>query len=331
MSTLSAPPAPASPVTPAHTLGGTGAIVPHLAGVPAERLLAAYEECRKITRTRARNFYHGLKLTPEPRRSAIYSIYAWMRAADDLVDSGAPLAERRKTLSAFGETTRRVLAGGKTPPGSAAFWTSFAATALSYPIDQSIFRDTLEGLQEDLDAVSYSTDEDLSRYCYRVAGTVGLACVAIWGLREGADPEKARQWALRRGQAFQRTNILRDLAEDLDATPSRLYIPADAFARHGVSPDELRAWKNEKACAALVLDQAAIAREHYTASEGLESLIDPACSPTLWAMTRIYAGILALIEENPRRVVMPARVRLRGTTKAGIAIAAALRARAGKW
>lgn len=311
--------------------GPTEAIVPRLRGVSETQLAAAYAACRDITRERARNFYYGLRLTPEPRRSAIYSIYAWMRSADDEADAHAPAARRHAALRAFRDRTDAILRGEPIPADSAPFWTAFAATVQSYPVQPYIFRDMLDGLDEDLETVGYRTDEQLSRYCYRVAGTAGLACVWIWGLRNGVDAAHAQDLALRRGQAFQRTNILRDFAQDFDETPSRVYIPADAFAEHRVTPADVRAWAHPDRCAALVLRQAAITREHYRASEELQSLIDPGCAPTLWAMTRIYSGLLALIEQDPSRVSGNRRIRLPGARKASIAISAALWARVGRW
>ncbi|MBY0310793.1 MAG: phytoene/squalene synthase family protein [Phycisphaerales bacterium] len=313
--------------------GPTGAVVPSLDGVSADVLRAGFGDAARVTQARARNFYHGLRLTPEPRRGAIYSIYAWMRAADDLADEPQPVEERRVALGAFRERTFALLAGrvdvldARTP----SWWHAFGATCASYPIDPVIFTDLLAGLEEDLAGAAYSDDAALHRYCYRVAGTAGLACLWIWGLREGADAERARELALRRGQAFQRTNILRDLAQDLDERPARVYVPADVLKRHGMSVEQLRAWSDPEACRRVIADQAALARGHYAASQELESMIDPACSPTLWAMTRIYSGLLDLIEADPSRVVSDRRIRLPGTKKATIAIGAALWAKVGRW
>jgi phytoene synthase len=300
-----------------------------LSGVDQRTLAASFIECRGITRERARNFYYGLRLTPEPRRSALYAIYAWMRAADDAADgeAGGDLAEQRRALAAFRETTERVLRG-ELPTGTAAgFWPAFAATVARYGIDHGIFEDVFRGLEEDMDHRGYATDADLSRYCYRVASTVGLACLAVWGLRPGVDEAVARDLAVRRGQAFQRTNILRDFAQDYDSRPRRVYLPMDAFARHGISPEDLREWRNPEACRRLVAEQAAIAREHYRASAPLDEMIDPACRPTLWAMTRIYSGLLAVIEGNPARIVARRRIRLPSTRKALIALRAAIAGR----
>lgn len=313
--------------------GPTGAIVPSLNGVSDSVLEAGFADAARITQSRARNFYHGLRLTPEPRRGAIYSIYAWMRAADDLADEPKPVEERRQALGEFRQRTMALLARDvdvldrSTP----SWWHAFGATCASYPIDPVIFTDLIAGLEEDLAGAVYPDDAALHRYCYRVAGTAGLACLWIWGLREGADPEQARELALRRGQAFQRTNILRDLAQDLDERPARVYVPADVLARHGVTVEQLRAWSDPAACTRVIADQAEIAREHYIASKDLESMIDPTCSPTLWAMTRIYSGLLDLIEADPARVVSDRRIRLPGAKKATIALGAALWAKVGRW
>ncbi len=314
-----------------RAVGPTTSVVPSLPGVADAQLRQSFEACARITRERARNFYHGLRLTPEPRRGAIYSIYTWMRAADDLADEHKPLDERRRNLADFRALTERCLAGETPGPSAEIWWPAFAATCASYPIDPIIFSEMLDGLESDLDHDAYPDDAALSLYCYRVAGTAGLACLWIWGLREGVDASKARDLALRRGQAFQRTNILRDFAQDFDETPSRLYIPADALSARRLTGEDVRLWRDDARCTSLIADQCRIAREHYNASAELESMIDPACAPTLWAMTRIYSGILTLIEQDPSRIAGERRVRLAGAKKVSIALGAALWAKVGRW
>ena len=78
----------------------------------------ALRHCRAVTRRRARNFYYGLKLSPEPQRSALYAIYAWMRRADDLVDDAGDVGDvdaARRTLESFGRTTEAILSGDAEP------------------------------------------------------------------------------------------------------------------------------------------------------------------------------------------------------------------------
>lgn len=303
---------------------------PSLPGVGPDQLAAAYADCARITRERARNFYYGLRLTPEPRRSAIYSIYAWMRTADDQADAQSTVPERRAALARYRDLTDRVIRGERLT-NQAPYWTAFAATVAGYPIERSIFHEMLDGLDEDIDHGGYQIEADLSRYCYRVASTVGLVCISIWGTAPGADLELVQRLAVRRGQAFQRTNILRDYAEDFDSEPSRVYLPQEAFAAAGLTPEAVRSWTDPDGCARFVQSQAAIARAEYHASDGLERLIDPTCAPTLWAMTRIYSALLEIIEIDPGRVVRAKRVRLKSAHKASIAIAASWRARSGRW
>lgn len=312
------------------THAGTGQIVPSLPGVSDRELKRCFESCAAITRRRARNFYHGLKLTPEPRRSAIYAIYAWMRAADDVADEPGDLATKRARLATFARRTETVLRGRQADRSIARssdsphadLWPALAATVLSYRLDHRIFHDMIAGLEDDLKTFEYLDEDQLSRYCYRVAATAGLACLWIWGLRPGVDRARAERLAIERGQAFQRTNILRDFREDFDAKPRRVYIPRESFDRARLTPDQLRAWSDPEACRGFVQEQARKARAFYESSAPLDDLIDPACKPTLWAMTRIYSGILSHIEADPASIASDRRIRLSGIRKASIALRA---------
>ncbi|MBA4120122.1 MAG: phytoene/squalene synthase family protein [Isosphaera sp.] len=301
----------------------TADVRPSLRGVDPAGLDRSFALCRAVARSRARNFYYGLKLTPEPRRSAVYAVYAWMRDGDDRVDAAGTAAEKRTALERFAASTRAALQSGQWEPAAReSYWPAFAATVGSYQIDHALLWSMVDGLAEDIEPVACSTTADLERYCYRVASTVGLACVSVWGLRPGlspADTARAPELAIRRGHAFQLTNILRDLAEDLDQSPPRVYVPADTLARHGLSPAQLRAWAQPQRCAALVRELAGVAAAHYAASADLERMIDAACTPTLWAMTRIYRGLLSVIERDPARVCVGPRVRLSSAHKGLIA------------
>ncbi|MGD9690696.1 MAG: phytoene/squalene synthase family protein [Phycisphaerales bacterium] len=302
---------------------GTGVMAPARAG---EELRASFDHCREVTRRSARNFYYGLCLTPEPRRSAVYSIYAWMRHADDVVDDPAPLEVRRRRLDELRDATEAVLRG-ESPGGSEGFWPAFESTLREYPIKHEWIRDMLAGMGEDLEHAGYATQAELDQYCDRVASTVGLVCVSIWGLRAGASTEAARSMSIARGRAFQLTNILRDIGHDYDESPGRVYVPRALLEEHGLTAAELRGWKKPGACEALVGSLVELARARYRESEPLERLIDPACAPAMWGMTRIYSGLLEAIARAPARVVGPGRVRLSPLVKGFIAVRAFARAR----
>lgn len=294
---------------------------------------AAFAFCRDVAKRRARNFYYGLCLTPEPRRSAIYTIYAWMRAADDEADAAPCPAEARARLVARREALVRFVRDETLTPEARKdpVWVALRATMRAFSVNADDLFAMLDGLAEDLEHGGYATREDLRRYCYRVASTVGLVCVSIWGVR----PEMEREWptvrqlAERRGIAFQMTNILRDFAQDYDG--GRVYLPQEDFAAAGLTPADLRAWRDPSRCERMIASLCAWARGEYDASAPLDGMIDPACRPTLWAMTRIYSGLLAKIEVSPSRIVDTRRIRLASAQKAGIAAVAVVKARRGAW
>lgn len=303
-------------------------------------LAGAYAACADIVRERARNFYYGLRLTPEPKRSAIYAVYAWMRAADDQVDEAGSLEEKRRRLDTFRETTERMIRGehlGAHQDDPA--WIAFRHTVETYSISAAELRHMIVGQERDIEIESaqvghverpdpmMATREDLRAYCDCVASTVGRVCVRIWGLRSGANWPQALELAGTRGLAFQLTNILRDYAEDYDE--GRVYLPAEDFTRCSVTAAQVRAWSPEAASRSMVLGMARWARESYDASAPLDDMIEPECLPALWAMTRIYSGLLSIIERKPERVVGAKRIRLSSAHKAAIALRAAIMARAG--
>lgn len=272
---------------------------------------AAVAACERVTRERARNFHYGLRLTPPDRRWAMYAVYAWMREADDLADAAGPdRAERERRLARFRADTDRAFQGHA--DGSSACMVALAEAVKRFQLRADEFHDMLTGQLGDLDAARFETWEELRQFCYRVAGTVGLVCIRVWGFR---DPEAPRL-AVDRGIAFQLTNVLRDLREDLEA--GRCYLPLREYAAMELTPERLLAWETGDACAEFVRAQCGRAMDHYRRSEPLDRMIDPACLPTLWAMTQIYRGILGRIQARPR-IVVEGRARLSSVRKAWIA------------
>ena len=289
------------------------------AGVPAE-LLPAIAECERITRTRARNFWYGLRLTPEPQRSAMYAIYAWMREADDLADAeGIADDERVRRIAQFRHDTDAALAGH--PPGGRPTWRALAWVAAHHALAPRDFHDMLDGQLGDVGSVRFETWDDLRGFCYRVASTVGLVCIRVWGFSDPAAPALA----VDRGIAFQLTNILRDYREDFDQ--GRVYLPAEDFRRMDLTPEMLRRWSPAPQCEEFMRAQCDRAAQFYERSAPLDAMVTPSCVPTLWAMTEIYRALLGRIQANPAAVVGPRRVRVPSWRKAFIAWRASRRSR----
>ncbi len=311
--------------------------------VPADRDLAtqqAYRMCARIVRDRAKNFYLGLRLTPEPKRSALFAIYAWMRAADDIADAPIDPARSRERLADFRETTLAVLGGGRRRAAGASdlVWLAFIDTVNRFQLRTDEFLHTLDALELDIHADEgvdpedpqtvrprFKTFEGLEQYCYGVASTVGLICARIWGIRDNAVWDEARPLAIDRGYAFQFTNILRDIREDYE--DGRVYVPESLLNTHGLNGLRLATWNDPASCAACVRDMAERALGYYERSNRLDEIIHPDGARPLWAMTKTYRVLLERIIEKPSSVAEPDGLSLPARAKLSILAGAMLRGR----
>jgi phytoene synthase len=252
-----------------------------------------------LTRSQARNFYYGLKLLPQPKRSAMFTLYAYMRLVDDIADDqdGRSVRQRIDELESWREQTHLILAG-REASGGHLLWPAFAEMVQQYRLPPHVFDDVIAGQRQDLEPEPFETFEQLRQYCYRVAGVVGLASIYIWGFEGGAETEAL---AVDQGVAFQLTNILRDLKED--AENGRTYIPREDLATVSLSEDDLRSSRGGKAFDKLMRFQIERAESYYQKSSPLEDRIERDCRPTLIAMTRIYHGLLKKMAAQPQRVL----------------------------
>ena len=278
----------------------------------------ALRVCEEITRTKARNFYYGLRLLPAEKRRALYAVYAGMRVADDIADEeGATAEARRVRLDALAVATREALEGRARADD--AVLTALAWVAARTPLPAEDFEAAIEGQRMDLEPRVYATFAETELYCDRVASTVGRICLDIWGVRAGVDLARARELSTKRGVAFQLTNILRDVREDL--ARGRCYLPADELAAGGLSIDALVAWRDHARCEAFMRGQCARAQRFFEESAALDAMVSPDARATILAMSEIYRGILRLVERDPRKA-MRARARLSPLAKSWIALRA---------
>jgi phytoene synthase len=274
--------------------------------------------CQQLTRSAARNFYYGLKLLPEPKRSAMFALYAYMRLVDDIADGedGRPAGQRMEELDAWAQHTRGALSGKGAGDGHVV-WPAFVEMAIGCNVPGYIFEEVIAGQRQDLNAAEFENFSQLKEYCYRVAGVVGLASIHIWGFEGGASTEAL---AVERGIAFQLTNILRDLRED--AARGRTYLPLDELRAAGISPGELHEGTGGAGFVELMHRQIARAQSYYDSSAALDGLIARDSRSTLVAMTQIYHGLLEKVKANPQRVLRQ-RVSLSPFSKLRIAWRAA--------
>ena len=148
---------------------------------------ASYAECRRVAREAASNFYYAFYMLPRPKRDALCALYAFMRLVDDVSDDDASAATSRPAESG-GDAGRRSgrwralldqAVAGETARHP--ILPAFADTIRRYRIPPRYFHDLISGAEMDLTETRYATFERLQEYCYRVAGTVGLTCLHVFG------------------------------------------------------------------------------------------------------------------------------------------------------
>lgn len=179
---------------------------------------------------RKSSFYWAMRLMPAERRQAMYRLYGFCRAVDDIADGPLDVRDKRELLHAWRDD---VAALGDARDRTA---TTNAAAMLTpllarYPVDIADLLAIIEGCIMDVDAPPHAPDTDrLDLYCDRVAGAVGRASLPIFGV----DREEGRAFADALGRGLQLTNILRDLRED--ATRGRVYLPRELLEKADIDP-----------------------------------------------------------------------------------------------
>ena len=234
-------------------------------------------EARATTKRVARTFALACKLLPRALRDDVYLLYLVFRTLDDLVDDGDPRAgERIAAVEAW--------SAGE-PPGSREA-RLLADLARRHPLPRATMADFCAGMRDDLRGIAIATEAELDEYCYRVAGTVGVVMSAVLG---ATDPAAAHH-ASALGQAMQRTNILRDIDEDLGA--GRVYLARETLERFGwatVPPPAQRE--------ALLRDQIARADALYDVGMAGIALL-PCGRRAIAAAGAMYREILRQIERD---------------------------------
>jgi phytoene synthase len=245
------------------------------------------------------SFYYSFLMLPPRKRSAIVAVWDFCRAVDDAVDEVVPEAEwqgglapeakarARASLTVWRTEVAAIFEGGapRTDQGRA-----LQPLAQEFGLPREQFETLIDGVEMDLDHARYASFADLTTYCRKVASTVGLICVEIFGYRDS----RTRDYAVSLGMALQLTNIIRDVAADLRR--GRVYLPGEDLDRFGVSIADLRAGVVTPAVRAMLRFQCDRARHYY---QQAASELPPADARSLVAaeiMGGIYFAILERIE-----------------------------------
>jgi phytoene synthase len=196
-------------------------------------LRQALAECAQVTRTHSKSFYFATAFLPAEKRAAVRALYAFCRTSDDLVDMSSS-DERAARLDRWRHEARLPAASQQHPALLA-----FAWARERYDIPHQYADELLDGCAMDLRIARYETWDDLRKYCYLVASTVGLMSMHIIGACDGTTKtlEEAKTFAIDLGVALQLTNILRDVGDDLRR--GRVYLPQEDMHRFGYTEHDL--------------------------------------------------------------------------------------------
>jgi phytoene synthase len=269
----------------------------------ASQLHVAYSVCRSIARSAAKNFYYGFMVLPRRKRNALSAVYAFMRRCDDIADDPTQSPDdRHDKLAEWLNKVHRALAGQPTDDPVLLALTDAQRT---YQIPVGLLDQLAYGTAADLDpdqphaspggplVARYRTYEELRQYCYGVASVVGLVCIRIFGYNDPA----AEPLAERCGLAFQLTNIIRDVKEDVAV--GRVYFPQEDLARFSLTATGLTSPTINAPRIRLLLGmEADRAREAYAAGEELIPLVNEDSQPALWVLITIYRRLLEKIAAN---------------------------------
>jgi phytoene synthase len=274
------------------------------AGITDLALRAAYERCRRLNARHGRTYFLATRLLPAARRPAVHALYGFARWADDIVDDlGEPAtpAQRAAALDRLEAQLRQALDGA--PPVGEPVVLAVADTASRHAIAPTHFTDFIASMRSDLTVGAYATYDDLYAYMHGSAAVIGLQMLPVLGTvvpRAEAAPHAA---AL--GVAFQLTNFLRDVGEDLDR--GRVYLPEDLLAAHGVDRDLLR-WsrstgrRDRGITAALRAGEDMTRAVYRQAAPGL-AMLDPVARPCIRTAYVLYGSILDAIADDGYRVL----------------------------
>jgi len=278
--------------------------------------MADHEACADVLHRSGSSFTLPIRLLPAAKRRGTTALYAFCRRADDIVDDAADPGGARGLLDAFGADLRGALAGGASADPVIR---AVVDTVRRFAVPVNYLHDILDGVRMDLDHGTYDTFPDLEHYCRRVASAVGLAAIHIWGFRS---PAEALPAAHACGLAFQLTNILRDVPEDLSR--DRVYLPRDDFRSAGCSLDDLRGGRIGPEFERLAVLGVARAADCYRRAAALDRLLSTDGRIVFRAMYGVYGELFAAVRAAGARIfterVRPGRGPLIAATLATVVL-----------
>lgn len=258
-------------------------------GIPHKAALSA----RDINKQANSNFFIAFKNLPAHKKNALEVVYAIFRLFDDCVDEPFEAALKKESLNYWTNEFHKSQLGQNCHP----VMNELKQVMDEFHIPAIYFEDLIAGCEQDLTQSRYNTLEDTLDYCYKVAGTVGLTCLKIFGHKSDTAEDSAKKL----GYAFQLTNILRDVKEDLQR--DRIYLPLNLMQKHGYSENDLKSQVMNENFKALMSELTQVAEDFYQQAyleqkKDNNNLMRPA-----WVMSEVYHRLLKQIQAHCERVL----------------------------
>lgn len=295
------------------------------AGIFRPDLRQAYTRCRRLNSAHGKTYFLATRLLAPRQRPAVHALYGFARWADDIVDDVAADADVASRAARLADVANGLRAGLRHGEAEHPVLAAVVDTARRYQVDEHLFEDFLCSMRMDLELAGYPDRIALERYTRGSAEVIGLQVLPVLGTAARGRPatDEAAPHAAALGKAFQLTNFLRDIAEDLDR--GRVYLPADELAAFGVDRHRL-AWcrrrgRADRAVREALAFQHDMTRQVYRfAARGIP-LLHPVSRPCVHTALVLYSEILDKIEGSGFEV-FDRRVSVRAGRKATVAAGA---------
>lgn len=266
-----------------------------------------YRDAAAATARGSKSFYFATRFFPEDLARSAHAVYWFCRTTDDLVDECPTLEKGAADLAAWELSLRRAFIEGASPDPILHL---FVRTAAAHRIPRDHAFELIDGMRMDLAGTRYETFDELRVFCYRVASVVGLMMSHVIGFASPGDEERGLHHAIDLGIAMQMTNILRDVAEDLEL--GRIYLPSEEMSRFGYSESKLRGRVYDSSFRRLMQFQVERARSYYRRAEPGITLLNSRGRFAVQIASDVYSRILNRIEGIgynvfSGRAVVPAR------------------------
>jgi phytoene synthase len=245
------------------------------------------DTARQIAKESKSSFYYAFSLLEKPKREAMNTVYAFCRKTDDIVDEGSESYDLKyERLRKWRIELEKALYGTSDYP----LFNKLNQIIRQFNIPIEPFFELIAGMEMDLQRNRYLSFEDLTQYCYRVASTVGLMCIEIFGYKN----KSTQDYAVNLGLAMQLTNILRDVKKDSEK--GRIYLPQEDLKRFEYTENDLFECRYNPNFVSLMNHEADHAEELFGKAD---SALDPDDKRSMFparAMQHIYHKLLTKLE-----------------------------------